>query len=312
MTVQWIEDSPGTVGQRAGGGVRAAAPMTATALTRTTTTRAAPVRAFSPTFPVGPVLRAPIAYATPPSSTWHFVVNDFQSSGNLELAPGQDPRLAACEWIKANNFDPSFTWTIDAWQVGAGGWVKKFTFTTDAAFWATDCAAWVATSTHFPGVSGALGQAPPTNWTGVPEPPFWAFTGLPWPPTGPLPATAPQGWKLLKNVPKPPDYTGVWPPPWPPTADMVPGWPADWPFPLPAAPPAAQGGSLPTPPQQPALPPPPAQPQPTAPAPAAKSGLSTGVAIALGLGLLSLLLLAASGAAPLAENPCPSCGGRRA
>jgi len=38
-------------------------------------------------------------------------------------------------------------------------------------------------------------------------------------------------------------------------------------------------------------------------------GIPTGVAVALGLGLLGLILLAATGAPPLAENPCGCCGG---
>lgn len=135
-----------------------------------------------------------------------------------------------------------------------------------------------------------IGQPPTTNWTGVPEPPFWAFTGLPWPPNGQLPAQAPPGWALLANVPKPADYTGVWPPPWPPTRDMVPGWPAEWPFPLPAPPPATQ---------QPPLPP--------AQKAKAPSKSSAGPLIAAGIGAALLLLLIASSTA-LEENPCPVCG----
>jgi hypothetical protein len=110
--------------------------------------------------------------------------------------------------------------------------------------------------------------APPANWTGIPAPPYWEQTGLPWPPTGAFPAKAPDLWKA----------TGL---PWPPPAP--PGWPADWPWPLPLPPPP--GG---------ALPPPPVPSLPTKPPATASSGsdntpLVLGGFVAL-VGLLWLLM----------------------
>jgi len=87
---------------------------------------------------------------------------------------------------------------------------------------------------------GTLGQpSVPTDWTGIPKPPYWDLTGMPWPPQGQFPTQAPPLWA----------QTGLpWPPPRPP------GYPADWPYPLPVPPP---------PPALPPLPPSPTPKPPT-------------------------------------------------
>jgi len=152
----------------------------------------------------------------------------------------------------------------------------------------------------------ALGQVAPTDWTGVPRPPFWDFTGLPWPLTGPLPAQPPPGWFLIANAPPPPGWVGKWPPDWPPTAADVPGWPAGWPFPLPTPPPSPPSSTLPVPPQAPAPPP--------ATAPPSSQGGGAGpllIAAVIG-GAVLLFLIAARPRSPmLHENPCgcSACSG---
>jgi hypothetical protein len=173
----------------------------------------------------------------PKNPIWHFVVNKFSSSGNLELAPNEDPKVVACNWVKSKLPAGTVT-TIEAWYAGEGFWKKAFSFVTDAGFWQKDCATWAATSNLS---SGHLGQTPPQNWTGVPMPPGWELTGMPWPPNGQFPATPPPGW----------DLTGQpWPPPPPP------GWPATLPWPLPIPPVPTTPAPLPPPAQT--LPPPPA------------------------------------------------------
>lgn len=108
-----------------------------------------------------------------------------------------------------------------------------------------------------------LGQVTqtPSNWTGVPAPPGWSMTGLPWPPMGDFP-----------NIPKPSPCAftpTIWPcntewlmsPPYGPK-DPPPGWPAGWPWPLPTPP--IPGGALPVPPSGPTPAPPPTKPVQTA------------------------------------------------
>jgi len=200
---------------------------------------------------------------------WQFVVNGFSSSGNLELEPNEDPRVAACEWVKAH-LPAGTSTTIEAWYAGEGYWKKAFSFVTDAGFWQKDCASWAAVTTL---KSGHLGQTtPPQNWTGVPEPPGWKeATGLDWPPTGAFPATPPPACSLL--------LPGTWPcSPWPPA--RPPGYPAELPWPLP----------LPPIPVTPAPLPPPAQtlPVPPAPTPAPSSSQGSSSAVPIVLAVLAV------------------------
>lgn len=212
-----------------------------------------------------------------PSNTWHWVVNNFSSSGPLQLEPGKDPKVAACEWAKAH-LPYGLNTEIEAWHINAtGDWDKAFVFNTDASFWTTDCAAWVIKVKSLSGALGQHWQGPSTisNWTGVPEPPWWPATGMPWPPMGAFPTEAPPLWKT----------TGLeWPPPKPP------GYPEDWPYPLPLPP--GGGPSPPAPPAgtQPPLPPPPA---PIQPAPSGVEPGNVGVALLVvaGITLLTIIIL---------------------
>lgn len=202
---------------------------------------------------------APLAARKP---TWHFVVNNFSSSGNIELDPNQDPRIVACEWAKSKLPKGDLS-TIEAWYAGEGFWKKAFSFKTDAGFWNSDCASWAALTTL---KSGMVGQTPPPqNWTGVLAPPGWELTGLPWPPNGQFPANPPPGWALTGQP---------WPPPPPP------GWPATLPWPLP----------LPPIPTTPAPLPPPAQtlPPPPAPKPSSSSQGSSAGVVAIVVGVIAI------------------------
>jgi hypothetical protein len=103
---------------------------------------------------------------------------------------------------------------------------------------------------------GTLGQSqlPSVDWTGIPKPPYWDATTIPWPPVGSLPLTPPPGWEL----------TGQ---PWPPSPP--PGWPATIPFPLPPAPQPNAAPTLPPLPPVPQQPPLPTPPNPIPPSPSA-------------------------------------------
>lgn len=206
--------------------------------------------------PAQAFVRRTTAPLLPKKPVWHFVVNNFSSSGNVELEPNEDPRVAACEWVKAHLPAGTLT-TIEAWYAGDGYWKKAFSFQTDAGFWQKDCASWAAVTTL---KSGHLGQTPPPqNWTGIPEPPGWKeTTGLDWPPTGAFPASPPPACALLP--------AGTWPcSPWPPARPL--GYPPELPWPLP----------LPPIPVTPTPLPPPAQtlPVPPQPAPSSSQGSSS-------------------------------------
>lgn len=120
-------------------------------------------------------------------------------------------------------------------------------------------------------LDGDLGQLPATDWTGIPKPSWWDFTGLAWPPQGQFPTNPPPLWA----------QTGLpWPPPRPP------GYPADWPFPLPVPPPSAIP-PLPVPPG--------AVPTQPAPAPSQQGVPNENIGAALlvvaGVSLLAIILL---------------------
>lgn len=256
--IRWLD---GSLGQRSAPAARAALPARAPSI--------APPRQFSvPAYYGVPEVAAAAAAV----GTWQWVISGFSGSGKVTLAPGEDPEVAACEWAKAN-VQYGHKVMVNGWTVGPdGNWQLKFSFVTDAAFWGRPCGP--ARSVAGVGAVAAvrwLGQPPtPVNWTGVPKPPYWDVTGLPWPPQGPLPAVAPPGWAV----------TGLpWPPPPPP------GWPPGWPFPLPIPP--AEGA----PPG-----PPPAvttAPTPTAPTKPAEKKDNTAIYVIGGIAIVGLVIAAA-------------------
>lgn len=253
--IRWLAD--GELGQQkaetrsSGGAVRiATVPSTgpSIALIAPGASTSTPALKSEPAAPPPPTPLAP--GSTEQTGVWEFQVNNFNTSGNITLAASDDPWIAACEWVKAH-YPYGMSLKIDGWNGKGEYWHKQFTFETDAAFWRTDCRTWASTKEKERGLHG-LGQAGTVfDWTGVPKPPYWDLTGLPWPPTGQFSPEVPIGY--------PPGFP--WPPPPPP------GWPPDWPWPLPVAPAAPAPPPLPPAPKSKTTPAPPgAAPPPQSPA----------------------------------------------